>query len=56
MKLCPQCLECTLSTDDVNNARYVALGVAVCSLECHAEAYRLNTDIDGERELPFYSI
>ena len=36
---CPECHRLTLETTDVNHARHVALGVAVCSPECHASRY-----------------
>lgn len=50
--LCPVCLQANLLTDDVNKANFVALGVAVCSEECHAEAYRFADP--PQPELPFY--
>lgn len=39
--MCPICREFTLETDDVHEATWVALGEAVCSRECHENAYDL---------------
>lgn len=52
--LCPVCLEINMPTDDVNHACFVAFGIAVCSEECHEEAYRFADP--PQFELPFYSV
>jgi hypothetical protein len=39
MFLCPNCRTGRMSTNNPNNAHWVALGVVVCSQVCHAEMY-----------------
>lgn len=46
--LCPICKLPKLDTQDPNHSEWVALGEAVCSRQCHEEAYDLVRHVQYE--------